>query len=138
MRVLNAMDRPQDLFDPVEHDAVTGFFARMIGREAAVVRRMPIFGGDDEIKVSLQFVGDRDDFITVRHRQGAAGQKVILKIDDDQRLHSVCCMLRPRSPLPFRKGERMKVRGFRAYRINDANPHPTLSLAKGEAEEGSK
>jgi len=34
--------------------------------------------------------------------------------------------------------DRMKVRGFPARRIGGANPHPTLSLAKGEAEEGSK
>jgi hypothetical protein len=38
----------------------------------------------------------------------------------------------------FRKGEKMKLRGFRARTVGDANPHPTLSLAKGEAEEASK
>jgi len=39
-----------------------------------------------------------------------------------------------RPPLPFRQGERIKVRGSPAARIRKANPHPTLSLAKGEAD----
>jgi hypothetical protein len=42
---------------------------------------MPIFGRDDEIEASLQFICKRDDFIPMRHRQGAAWQKIILKID---------------------------------------------------------
>ena len=41
--------------------------------------------------------------------------------------------LRLRPPLPFRKGERIEVRGFRAQRTEDANPHPARSLAQGEA-----
>jgi hypothetical protein len=40
--------------------------------------------------------------------------------------------LRGHPPLPFRKGERIEVRGFRAHRTEDANPYPALSLAKGE------
>ena len=31
----------------------------------------------------------------------------------------------------------MKVRVSKYVRIGDSNPHPALSLAKGEAEEGS-
>jgi hypothetical protein len=30
VRVLNAMHWPKDLFDAVEHDAITGFFSRVI------------------------------------------------------------------------------------------------------------
>jgi hypothetical protein len=44
---------------------------------------MPIFGRDDEIEASLQFICKRDNLITMRHRQSAAGQKIILKIDED-------------------------------------------------------
>jgi hypothetical protein len=44
---------------------------------------MPIFGREDEIEASLQFICKRDDLIAMRHRQGAARQKVILKIDED-------------------------------------------------------
>src|SRR5262249_47927930 len=67
MRILNAMHRPEDLFDSVKHDAITRLFALVICREAAVVAWMPIFGRDNKIKVSLQFVGEGNDFITVRH-----------------------------------------------------------------------
>jgi hypothetical protein len=44
---------------------------------------MPIFGRDDEIEASLHFIGNRSHFITMRHRQGAPWQKIILKIDED-------------------------------------------------------
>ena len=37
-------------------------------------------------------------------------------------------------PLPLCEGERTKVRGFSPSRISHLNPHPTLSLAKGEAD----
>jgi hypothetical protein len=55
----------------------------MIGREAAVIGRMPIFRGKNEIKLPLQLVSKLDDFMTVRHRQRAARQEIILKIDQD-------------------------------------------------------
>jgi cystathionine beta-lyase family protein involved in aluminum resistance len=83
MHVLNAMHRPENLFDAVENDAIARFFARVICGEAAVVGRVPIFGRDHEIKVSLQFICKRDDLITMRHCQRASRQKIILKIDED-------------------------------------------------------
>jgi hypothetical protein len=55
----------------------------MICGKTAMVCRMPIFGRDDEIEPSLQFIRKRDDLITMRYRQGAARQKIILKIDED-------------------------------------------------------
>ena len=67
VRVLNAVHRPKDLLNSVEDDAIPRLFARMICREAAVVGRMPIFGRNDDIKARLQFIGDRNDFITVRN-----------------------------------------------------------------------
>src|SRR5438552_12921002 len=82
------MHRPQDLFDPIENDAVAGLLSLVVCSEAAVVGRMPIFGRDDEIEASLQFIGKRDDLITVRGGQRAAWQKIILKIDEDQRVRS--------------------------------------------------
>ena len=87
MRVLNAMHRPQDLFDSIENDSIARLFAWMIHCKTAVVRRMPIFCGDYDVEASLQFICDRDDLITVRHRQGAAGQKVILKIYQNKGVH---------------------------------------------------
>ena len=77
------MYRPKNLFDSVEDYALARIFAGMICGEATVVSRMPIFGRDDEIEAPLQFICKRDDLITMRHRQGAARQKVILKIDED-------------------------------------------------------
>ena len=86
------MHRPQDLFDSVENDSITGFFARMICGKTAVVRWMPILGRDNKIESLLQFVGKRYDLITMRHRQGAAGHEIILKIDQDQRtFHTSGC-----------------------------------------------
>ena len=77
------MRRPEDLFDAVENDAITGLLAFVICGEAAVIGRMPIFGRDDEIEPPLQFIYKRDHLITLRYRQGAAWQKIILKIDED-------------------------------------------------------
>jgi hypothetical protein len=75
--------RPKDLLDAVEHDAVAWFFARVICREAAVVRWMPILCCENQLEFWLQLIGERDDFITVGDRQRAARQKIILKIDND-------------------------------------------------------
>src|SRR5512133_758164 len=83
------MHRPKNLFDSVENDAIAGLFARVICGKTAVIRRMPIFGRDDEIEASLQFICKRDNLITMRYRQGAARQKIILKIDEDQCVHLV-------------------------------------------------
>ena len=87
------MHRPEDLFNSVENDAIARFFVWMICGKAAVVGRMPIFGRDDEIEAPLQFICKRDDLIPMRHRQGAARQKVILKIDEDQRVHATSAQL---------------------------------------------
>src|SRR5438552_1564579 len=89
MRILNTMDRPENLFDAVEHDAITGFFAGVICREAAMLRRMPVLRCKDQLEPLLQLICHRNDFITPGHRQSAAGQKIILKIDDNQRVHWV-------------------------------------------------
>ena len=42
------------------------------------------------------------------------------------------------SPFPFSKGERIKVRGFLLDVTTERNPHPALSLGKGEAENDAK
>ena len=44
----------------------------MICREAAVIGRMPVLRGNDELKTPLQFIRQRDDFITVRYLSGGA------------------------------------------------------------------
>jgi hypothetical protein len=82
-RILNAMHRPENLFDAVENDAVARLFARMIGCEAAMIRRMPILRRHDSLKTFLQFIRDRNDFVAMRHSQGAARHEIILKINKD-------------------------------------------------------
>src|SRR6266487_3454057 len=77
--VLNTMHRPQDLFDAVENNVVACLFTWMTRRETAVVWWVPVLRGKNQLKAPLQFIGERDDFITLRHRQRAAGQKIILK-----------------------------------------------------------
>src|ERR1700726_16674 len=90
-RVLNAMHRPKNLLDAVEHHAITRFVARVICSETTMVGRMPVLRGENDIKASLQFIGQWNYFVTARHRQGAAWQKIILKIDNDQSIHSGSC-----------------------------------------------
>ena len=64
-RVLNAMHRPKDLLDPVEHDAIAGLFARMICGEAPVVWRMPVLRSEKKVEASLQIISDWNDFIAM-------------------------------------------------------------------------
>ncbi len=71
----------------VQIDNLADFFTRMIGRKAAVIARMPILRSHDEIELLLQTVHQRDDRITLPHRQRAAGAEVVLKIDKDQGGH---------------------------------------------------
>ena len=65
--VLNAMDWPEDLFDAIEHNVVARFFAWMVCRETAVIRRMPILCCKHQFELLLHFVSNRNDFIAVRH-----------------------------------------------------------------------
>src|SRR5437867_2138249 len=89
-RILNAMHRPQNLFDAVENDALARFFAWVICGKTAVIRWVPVFCGNNQVETPLQFISDWNDFIAMRHGQRAAGQKIILKIDNDERIHWLC------------------------------------------------
>jgi hypothetical protein len=53
----------------------------MIRGKALVVGRMPVLRRDDQIEVALLLVGNRDNLVTVRHRQGSTGKKVVLNVD---------------------------------------------------------
>ena len=61
----------------------------MIGGETAVVCRMPILRGDDQRKHGLQPVRDGNDQISLRHSEGATGQKVVLNINQDECIHKL-------------------------------------------------
>jgi hypothetical protein len=103
------MHRPEDLLDSVENDAIARLFARVICGKTAVIARMPILRRDDEIEAPLQFICNRNDLIAMRYRQGAARHKIVLKIDEDQRVHDAAILSR----LSLGKGEgRVRVRIF--------------------------
>src|SRR5437016_14023061 len=92
------MHGPENLFYAIEIDAVTRLFARIICRKAAVIRWMPIFGGQNQIEMPLQFIYNRNDFITLRDGQSASRQKIVLQIYDDKRVHQsrpICSFAQP-------------------------------------------
>ena len=84
---LDAVDRPQDLFQPSELYPVSRPTARMAGREASVIGRVPVLGGDDSLKSTLKLIGDRDYLVAARHSQGPTGKEVVLEIDDEKGFH---------------------------------------------------
>src|SRR5438876_2094086 len=61
----------------------------MIRREAAVIGRMPILRRDDEFELGLKLVDQRNNRVALWHRQRTAGTEIVLKIDQDQRVHRV-------------------------------------------------
>src|SRR5690349_15366781 len=88
-RVLHAVRRPEDLRQTIEVDHLADFLSRMIRGEAAMIFWMPILCRDDQLKLRLELIDDRNDPIALRNRQRPAGAEVILKIDDDQRVHNL-------------------------------------------------
>ena len=85
--ILDAVDWPEDLREAVESDDFTGLPAGMIGCKAAVVRRMPILGCDDEVEMRLQPIDNRHDLASFIDGQCAAGNKVVLNIDQYESIH---------------------------------------------------
>src|SRR5882672_5623634 len=85
--VLDAMHRPERLRQTVQINLLEGLFARMIYREAAVVRRMPILRGDYERESRLKSVCDGNHSIAIRHRKRTAGEEVVLNIHKDECFH---------------------------------------------------
>ena len=85
--VLHAMDRPEDLLQAVEFDDVARLLARVIGGEAAMVGRMPVLRCYDQVEVWLQPVHHGYHSISLRHRQRAAGNEIVLNIGKDESVH---------------------------------------------------
>jgi hypothetical protein len=86
---LDAVDGPKDLREAVEIDAVAWLSSGMIGREAAVIGGVPILSGHDDFETRLEKIHDRDDQIALGNRQRAAGDEVILDIDENESVHGV-------------------------------------------------
>src|SRR5205085_11773097 len=47
--------------------------------------RMPVLRGDDQIKTLLQFVDDGHDLIAFADGERAAGTKIVLNVNEDER-----------------------------------------------------
>ncbi|CUX15980.1 hypothetical protein AGR7B_Cc160030 [Agrobacterium deltaense RV3] len=90
-RALHAMVRPHHLRLAGEFAHVEGFLAGMLGGEAAVIFRVPVLRGDDEIVAAIvdQGIGDGHDPVAIGNGQIAARAKTVLDIDEQQRLHDV-------------------------------------------------
>src|SRR5688500_6974614 len=59
----------------------------MIRGKAAVFRWVPVLRCDDEIEERLQPIRHRNNLVASRHRERAAGQEVILNINQDECIH---------------------------------------------------
>lgn len=66
--LLNAVHGPQDLSDPVQFDYFARHPVRMIDGEAAVVPRMPVLRGENEIVFARDGVDHRDYLIAIGNR----------------------------------------------------------------------
>ena len=90
-RALHAMVRPHHLRFAGEFAHVEGVLAGMLGGEAAVIFRVPVLRGDDEIVAAIvdQGIGDGHDPVAIGNGQIAARAKTVLDIDEQQRLHDV-------------------------------------------------
>ena len=97
---LHAMHWPQDLWQAVQFDALTGLLSGMVRGEALVRRGVPVLCRDNDRKVRGEGIRDRHYRVGVRHGQRAAGQEVILKIDEDQRMHVREAGMSSRNPRP--------------------------------------
>ena len=69
----------------------------MVDRKAAVVGRMPVLRGHDEVIPRLKAIDQRHDLVASGHRQGAAGTEVVLNVNDDQGGHGRHYFLKLRS-----------------------------------------
>ena len=86
---LDAVNRPKSLRQAVEVDLFEHFFTGMRRGETAVICGVPILGGNDKFELCLERIDDRDDFIPVRHRESAAGKKIILNVHKYEGFHKL-------------------------------------------------
>ncbi len=81
---LHAMVGPQHLLAVGQVDRRERHPTGMRRGERDVPRRMPVLRQDDLVEVQRDAVDRRDHLVPARHRQRAAGQEVILDVDDQQ------------------------------------------------------
>ena len=85
-RALHAVDRPQDLLQPLQIDGLPNRTPRVVDGKTSVVARMPVLCGNDEFEDGgfQEAVGDRDDPISLRDGKRAAGTKVVLEVNQNE------------------------------------------------------
>ncbi len=71
----------------MELNFLSDFFAKVITGEAAVVGGMPVLSGDDEVVFWHQFVDDGNDLISAGDGEAAAGEEVVLDVDEEEGFH---------------------------------------------------
>jgi len=81
----DAMVGPQNLraigeVDRLERSAAMG------GGERRMSERMPVLGQDHDTELPGQTIDQRHHGVSIRHRKRSAGAKIILNVDDDQRV----------------------------------------------------
>jgi hypothetical protein len=81
------MDRPQDLRKSGQLDHFAGLPARMGRRETPVVGGVPVLRRHNQRKDLLHPIRHGNHLVAVWHRQRAAGQEIVLQIDQDERFH---------------------------------------------------
>ena len=85
-RALHAVIGPHDLRLAAQGAHLEGLFARVLRGEAAVIRRVPVLGSDDQVIAALgdQPVDHRHHLVAAGYRQVAAGAEAVLNVDDEQ------------------------------------------------------
>ena len=81
--ILDTMRRPENLRDTVQIDDLTDLVPRVIRGKASVLGRMPILGGQHEIKAILESIDHGDHFVPSWYCQRTAGQKIVLDVNDN-------------------------------------------------------
>src|SRR5439155_17689717 len=74
-RVLHTVDGPQDLAKAIEVDDLARGLAAVVGGEAAMIARVPVLRGDDQVEGALHPIGDGDNGVALRNGQSAARDK---------------------------------------------------------------
>lgn len=87
--VLHAVHGPEGLGEAIELSLLEGFSAWVVRGEAAVIHRVPVLRGDDEIELRHEVIDDWEDLVTSGHGQSTAGHEVVLDVDEEEGFHGV-------------------------------------------------
>ena len=81
---LDAMVGPEDLRTVMQFDRLEGLLAGMARGEGGMALRMPVLRQNDMAEGLGEPVDRRDHRIAVGHGERAAGQEIVLNVDDDE------------------------------------------------------